>query len=765
MKGYAGAALVTALLLAGCDGKDKAHEGYYLVDKIHVEFDNSQTKPQDNLVFRDAQQREIAQKIKKQNSDNYFNFTPSMVTYYTPHKSRVKNIRNEHVQLDDIDYTIAQGKEHTLHLSSDNGMNCGFHTCRITMTLKKASGDSAKLIKRQLQQNQSEYDYQVQLQQSIAYFQHPVLDDFLGIPLSLGHDFAIKMPGDIRLIDRTPADCTRNCNLDAFPLASQANGEMSIFTYYSKSEAHGGTLYVFKGEAGELTVEKLLQKQTPVLLQTENGAIYYNEQGKLEAFYFYYDTANGHYLLGVANAATAEQIAREFTILRTMAPHYRGQKIISMADLQLSRQELEEKYQAKVSDVFDVAAVKKSIWQALDRMLIKPNRFYDPGGGMMLAPVWYSSSKSSQDIYVQLYAQSIDTLMEGNVIGLARTDKPKGKRAGNFLIYDGENFARYYFMIKVDEQLTLVLGAPEFGDEREKMFLSQVFKQLDLSTSPLAAVPAEEKKNLFKYGELSVQAGAHSNNRYFTADEGLLDNHGNLIIRQPENGDYAIFSERPPFILAPLRDKEHEDMGWSIFNEQGKPLLFTQYLRTEIVEQHLAIAGESRKQGIFDLNSQKWLLSPTYEYIDWRNSAFIATDANNKQSLIDREGRVLLSGAKYVYNTDSKNHFAVVSADGNVSLVNERGQAWFQHRGNALRYIAEINAWQITVPAATQEDERVGIISENGEMIIPATYYRCKIEGDYLQMRLPPEGGKVEYFDLNQVKDWKNHQPLQPVSR
>lgn len=757
MKGFL-SVLAAVVVLSGCDGKDNTHEGYYLFDQINVEFDNSKTKPQDNLLFRPVQQQQIAQQIKQQNSEIYFNFTSSTVEYYTPFNHQREDIINERVQLNGVSYTITQEKGHTLRLLSDKATNCGFYSCQITITLKKTSTDSPEFIKRQQQQQQRENDYQTQMRQNINYFQQPVLDDFLGIPLSLGNDFAIKMPLDMRLVDRTPTDCTRNCNLNSLPLASQDSGEMSIFTYYSRQEKHGGTLYIFNGKSSEITITEQLVKQTKVLFQTENGAIYYNTQGELEAFYFRYDTASGRYLVGVAQAATAEQIAREFTILRTMDPHYREQNIISMDDLQLSRQALEEKYQAKVSDVFDATSVQKAIWQTMELMLTKPKRFYDSDGMMMLAPVWFPSQKSHADIYVQIYANSIDSLMEGEEIGLVARDKPKGKRAGNFLIFEGQNFARYYYMIKIDEQLTLVLGAPESGgNEREKMFLSQVFKQLDLATSPLATVPAEERKNLFKYKSSSSQIDVRSDERHFTVDEGLLDNHGNLIIPQPKNGYFSIFTEQPPFILASLRNKDHQDVCWSIFNEQGKKILDTDSY-TEIIEQYLVIARKSKKEGIFDLASQQWLLLPTYQNIYWMKSAFIATDEEDRKYLIDKKGNVLISDAKYLYNTERKNHFVVVNRDGTVSLVNEQGKAWFHHRGNALRYIEEIDAWLIIVP--DEEGEKVGVIGEHGEILIPVEYDDYKITGNYLQM-LRKESST--FFTLAQIKDWKNHLPLQGV--
>ncbi len=54
--------LIIAVLLSGCDNKDKPHEGYYLTDDIQIEFDNSDVKPQDNRVVRPEQQRQMPKK-------------------------------------------------------------------------------------------------------------------------------------------------------------------------------------------------------------------------------------------------------------------------------------------------------------------------------------------------------------------------------------------------------------------------------------------------------------------------------------------------------------------------------------------------------------------------------------------------------------------------------------------------------------------------------------------------------------------------------
>lgn len=760
MKGFI-TTLAACVLLSGCDGVDKTHEGYYLVADVKVEFDNSHAKPQDNRLLFPEQQRQIAKDIKQVNTDNYFNFTPSAVTYYTPISNGTKTIENEHVQLNDVDYTITQGKEHTLQLLSDKSTDCDYHACQITLTLKKVSADSPELVKRQQEQKQSESAYLAQMRENIEYFKHLSLDDFLGTPFSLSKPFVIKMPIDMRLVDRTPRDCTRDCNLDALPLASQADGDTLIFTYYSRQERHGGTLYIFNGKPGDITLTQQLKNQTQVLSQTDNGAIYYNAQGELEAFYYHYDDASQRYLMGIANAATAKQIAHEFSVLRTMDPRYLGEKNVSMSDLQLSRQALEEKYQAKVSDVFNQAEVEKAIWQAMDLMLEKPKRFFNPGDSMMIAPIWFPSKKTKEDIYVQLYAHSVDTLVDEDKIGLASIDKQKGKREGNVVLYTGKSFVRYNYLIKINEQLTLVLGVPDSsGDLRELMFIAQVFKQLDLAKSPLAAIPDQEIKNLFKY-ESQTNYYDRSKDRYFTVDEGLIDNHGNLIIAQPENGRYKFFHEQPPFILSTLKDKEGQDVAWSVFNEQGK-LLLQAKSRIDIIEQHLAVTGDDEKKGIFDLNTLQWLLPPTFSFIRWDEGVFIADDDKNKHYLIDKKGNILIFEAKTIYHTAKKNHFAVIGDNGELRMVNEQGQPFFNHRGTSLEYIRQIDAWLIANSDANGNNEQAGIISEQGEMIIPMEFVGYRVTGNYLQMLRTDEKNRA-WFDLQQVKDWKNHQPLQEV--
>lgn len=760
MKGFI-TTLAACMLIAGCDGIDKTHEGYYLVTDVKVEFDNSHAKPQDNRLLFPQQQRQIAKDIKQVNADNYFNFTPSAVTYYTPVSNVTKSIENERVQLNDVGYTITQGKEHTLQLLSDKGTQCGYSDCQITLTLKKVSADSPELVKRQQEQKQSESAYQAQVRENIEYFKHLSLDDFLGTPFSLSKPFVIKMPIDMRLIDRTPGDCTRNCNLNALPLASQADGDTLIFTYYSRQERHGGTLYIFNGKPGDITLAERLKNQKQVLLQTDNGAIYYNAQGELEVFYYQYDDASQRYFMGIANAATGKQIAHEFAVLRTMDPRYLGQKNVSMSDLQLSRQALEEKYQAKVSDVFNQAEVEQAIWQAMDLMLEKPTRFFNPGSSMMNASVWFPSHKSKEDVHIQLYAHSIDSLIEENKIGLAALDRQKGKRVGNVVLYSGQSFVRYNYLIKINEQLTLVLGVPDSsGDLRELMFLAQVFKQLDLTKSPLAAIPDQEIKNLFKY-ESRRNYYDSSKNRYFTVDEGLIDNHGNLIIAQPENGRYKFFHEQPPFILSTLEDKEGQDVAWSVFNEQGK-LLLQAKSSVDIFEQYLAVTGDGVKKGIFDLKTLQWLLPPTFRSIRWDEDVFIAYDAKDKYYLIDKKGNILISAAKRIYHTAKKNHFAVIGENGELSMVNEQGQPFFHHRGTSLEYIPPIDAWLIGVSDADGDNTQAGIISEQGEMIIPMEYTGYRVTDHYLQMLRSDEKNRA-WFDLQQVKEWRNHRPLQEV--
>lgn len=84
-----------------------------------------------------------------------------------------------------------------------------------------------------------------------------------------------------------------------------------------------------------------------MLFQSENGAVYYNQHGAMEVFYFQYDESIQRYFIGLANVQTVEAAVQVFSILRTMDERYRGKNVVTMDDLSLSQSALEKSIRPK----------------------------------------------------------------------------------------------------------------------------------------------------------------------------------------------------------------------------------------------------------------------------------------------------------------------------------------------------------------------------------------------------------------------------------
>ncbi|MDE8757415.1 hypothetical protein PZA22_23405 [Pectobacterium polaris] len=552
-----------ALWLSGCNGEETLSEGKYLVEDVRVVFDNSK-HPEANKN-RDELQENITQSFKGIKDDIYFNLTPTQVIYTTSDGEYTREIKDNRVQINGMWHTLKIDGKNTVHFVSDKKSACAFYYCEITMVLKKTKAQSPDLLKIQQRFEERKKAYQAQLLEEKEAFNRAPMDDFPGIPFYLDEYFEIKLPFNmydklslwnsgvyIRRMERLFID--------------RENKDTQIYSYQDKQNKTDLDLFTVHAAKEDFNLASWLERQKGVLFQSENGAVYDNQQGILEAIYFQYDEAKQRYFIGLANAEDAASLAKAFAVLRTMDERYRGEQELSMRDLALSQHALEEKYGINIANEFDIADMHQLLWKAIDRSLDKPERFIK--SRMRITEVQFPSGhRFGYNVSIYASTKSLSELMID-----AKEKKPEGKQIDDSVFTYGEAASEgYEYYINAKDGITLQFKVSrDMGTPLERLMFLHVLRSLDLTRFP--AIPVQEINNLFKYESAPI-FNDYISERYFVVNEGLLDSTGVLIIPTPNDGYYK-FKESPPNILA-VKYKEavntyYGTPGVTVFDEKGK---------------------------------------------------------------------------------------------------------------------------------------------------------------------------------------------------
>ncbi len=562
MRKYLGI-IMMALWLSGCDGEERLSEGTYLVEDIRVVFDNSEHK--EASKERDDLQKNITQSLGRIKNDIYFNLTPTQVIYYTSDGEYTEEIKDNRVQINDMWHTLRITEKNTVQFVSDKKTACAFYYCEITMVLNKTKAQSLGLLKIQQRFEEHKKAYQAQLLKDKEVFNRTPMNDFPGIPFYLDEYFEIKLPFNmydklslwnsgvyIRRMERLFID--------------RENKDTQIYSYQDKQNKTDLDLFTVHAAKEDFNLASWLERQKGVLFQSENGAVYDNQQGILEAIYFQYDEAKQRYFIGLANAEDAASLAKAFAVLRTMDERYRGEQELSMRDLALSQHALEEKYGINIANEFDIADMHQLLWKAIDRSLDKPERFIK--SRMRITEVQFPSGhRFGYNVSIYASTKSLSELMID-----AKEKKPEGKQIDDSVFTYGEAASEgYEYYINAKDGITLQFKVSrDMGTPLERLMFLHVLRSLDLTRFP--AISVQEINNLFKYESAPI-FNDYISERYFVVNEGLLDSTGGLIIPTPNDGYYK-FKESPPNILA-VKYKEavntyYGTPGVTVFDEKGK---------------------------------------------------------------------------------------------------------------------------------------------------------------------------------------------------
>lgn len=758
MKRYL-AAIALALLLSGCKEDSKPSEGLYVIDDIAVAFE--QSADSENVKEQRSLQDSISRSIKALRNDIYFNYTPTQMDFYTAEGKHTAALEQGRVQINDVQHTlIVTGKE-SLRLVSDKKLACGFYDCEITLTLKKADDNNPALLKMKQQFAEIEETNKANLMRDKEAFSHLPQVDFPGQLFSLDENVTIKLPfkmaeGIKRWDSGFYVRHMGNIVID------KDQKDTLIYTYRERQSDINLDLLVVSAKKEDFDLTTWLSGSQGVLAQSERSAVYYNQFGNLETLHFQYDDVTKRYFFALANASKLAPLAELAAILRTMDADKRGE-YLSMADLALSRQSLEEKSHLKVNETLDSAKIHQAIWNEIDAILQKPQRFIAQSQSLRPVRISVPSKTFRPDMYLAISSRSIPQLM-------AEVEKahPQGKRCDDVFIYGDEGEETYHYFVNVGDGLVLHLAVPDdVGSLVERLMLLHVFRQLDVTRFP--AIPAAERRNLFKYDSTGYTQ-SNPEDRFLVIGKTLVDRNGDRVIDSPSDG-YFDYKYTPPFIIA----SKWKDVGDGnsirqpdgfVFDEKGQLLLHAASLDS-IAGQRWAIAGEGKTQGIYDLQTKKWIVKPQYDILRWYGGVFMAASASEEGSavrqyrLLASDGRVLAEGSR-IDEVEDNDRVIVIGNKNNVSLFSKKGALLFTRSGSELLYVPEIDGYGVLDHDPVSKENRVGIVSERGEIVFPVVYSGFESEGEYLEMQLP-DGQPSRFYATDAVKNWRHQQPLQEV--
>lgn len=806
MKKLMGAAAIV-LLLAGCNDEKQSEAGDYLFESVKIEFDNSDANSSER--GREAFQKRLVSVLNEDGKDIYYSITPTEIITYGFGEKESDSIADGRVKLKDVWYTIKPDGANTLRLISDKDSECVIFLCQINLTLKKVAPDSAELRARQVQNEKDIQAAQKKMDGQRDEFMHIPMPDVPGTLFTPVEGFTLKLPwrfegkvshediaeGYHQQIDRLTIEnvnrayfTERRKNLGSFLSQSDdedaedsseesaekvlesdadkpANEDSLVWLLRNEDEGFNLFLNVVQGKKEDIDLTRWLATQKAVIFRSQHGAVYYDESDHLHVIYLQYNEATQRYFVGIGDVQSIPDAANAFAILRTVDARYRGNDIVTLDELALPQAKLEARYQTTPGNLLDIADVHKEIRSSLELELEKPSRFINAGKWVHYADIEFKSRLTTRSREIELF---LDTRPIPELIADAQRQTPEGKVSGDLFIY-GDSYNLYR---DTGNGMTLIFTVPDdVGSRVERIMLLSVLRQFDMTT--LAAIPAAERKNLHKYSD-KPHGSWEQTSRFFVIYEGIIDSQGNLIVPTPEDGTLE-FEDHNPWLLVRKRSNQGEYEGRItpeafIYDGQGKLLFYTANFG-ELVDNRLVVGGDGKKQGLYDLDTRRWLVAPAWDDVKGKEGVFIATDYGPgesintrpvvRQALINTQGKVLASGKRIAF-VDDTDYLTVTGEKDLVSLIDRQGRVLFSHPGNQIDRIREIDAYAVEISQSDSRGRLLGIFSEHGETILPMKYGLVYVEGDRLALR-SPDLKSISWFSLEEVKNWRKHQPLKEV--
>lgn len=793
MKKLMGAAAI-ALLLAGCNDEKQIEPGDYLFESAQITFDNRNTVGSEQ--GRDALQKEIVSTLNETGKGVYYGVTSTEITAHGYGETFTGSVKEGRVNLQGAWHTIKPEGDNTLRLITDKDMSCGFYSCQITLTLKKVSPDSPELRARQQLYDEHSQAWQKRIAAERDEFTNIPMPDSPGTLFSPVEGFTLKLPwryqnaprqwlpeGFRRQIDRLTIEHVNEAYIaeqrkltDAFLALSdeqrlqnpvQKPGFISPMGWALRDSAQGLNLnfFVIDGKKEDIDLTRFLETQSGVIFRAQNGAVYYNNSDELQVIYLQYDEATRRYFIGLGEAKSIPIAARAFAMLRTVDARYRGKDVITLDELTLPRALQEARYQTTRDSLLDSGRIHQRMYSLLERQLEKPFRYIGEPEWVHQLEITLKLASLTREIEMILDTRSVSALMAD-----AKKQHPEGKVVGDLFI-NGDSYNLYR---DTGNGMTLIFTVPgEFGNRVERIMLLSVLREFDMAMLP--HVPAPERQNLLKYSVEYFVRGK-SSDRFFRVNEGIIDLQGDLVIATPEDG-YLSFDDHNPWLMVRKWKNQEEDTGRGrkkpevfIYNARSKLQLHVANFG-ELIDNRLVAGGDGNKQGLYDLNARRWLTPQAWDEVKSQDGFFIASDYEYiekglrgdyvRQSLLDPAGKVLATGSGIRILKEAA-RAAMTDGKGNISLIDLQGRVLFSHRGDIINWYPQINAYSVVSFPPDRGYTLLGIVSEQGETILPMQYGHLRMEDDRLKLWMPGMKTAV-WFDIEQVKNWRDNQPLKGV--
>ena len=677
MKKLMGAAAI-ALLLAGCNDETQIAAGDYLFENMQIAFDNSEASSTE--TGREEFQKRLVSVLNEEGKEIYHSVTPTEIITYGFGVKESDSIVEGRVKIQDVWYSIQPDGTDTLRLISDKDADCDISACQLTVTLKKVAADSPDLLARQQQHANALQAWEKRMADERDEFMRIPMPDVPGTLFTPVEGFTLKLPwrfqdeasqeniaeGYRLHIDRLKIEhvnqvyySERRKNVEAFfsdvdddgaKESTEEHTEKALERHADKPDDNSPLVWglrnedeglnlifnVARGKKEDIDLTRWLAAQNEVIFRSQNGAVYYDEDDILRVIYLQYNEATQHYFVGVGTAKSIAAAARSFAILRTVDARYRGNDIVTLDELTLPQAQQEARYQTTLEKLVDIADLHKDIRRNLDSWLIKPYLFLGDRDSFHTTRINIKSrSFGSRSGKIEFF---LDTRPIPELMAEAQKQNPEGKVSGDLFIY-GE---RYNYYRDTGNGMTLVFRVPEdIGNPVVRIMLLSGLRQFDMTT--LRPVPAAERKNLLKYSNKYFGPG-EPNDRFFVVYEGIIDSQGNLIVPAPEDG-WLEFEDRNPWLLVQKRGKEGKYKGritpeGFVYDAQGKLQFYTANFG-ELIDNRLVVGGDGKKQGIYDLNTRRWLATGQRIEFVKETGHLQVTDEKGNVRLIDRQGRVL----------------------------------------------------------------------------------------------------------------------------
>lgn len=474
--------VIFVVLAYGCYRYNFIESGYYITDKVNVSFYKVKSKKQKSDAKKCFFCEQYVSAVNNIMKHVYFHVTPKHVQWYYDGEENISSIVNNRVNINHVWYTTRSGFGNDIIFTSDEKSTCALFSCQMTFVLKRTDDNSPELGKLRQEYAQSLKALQVKILRESELFNNTAMPDFPGSLFSATNGFSLKLPFNVQESTKEWLGGIYRRKIEGLKIDKNDSGT-TVYDYHDRPNQIDGELIVVSGKKDDFNIHSWLAGQRGIIFNSENGAVYYDEYGEIEVIYIQFNASEQRYFIGLAHARTVVAAAKAFSFLRTMDPRYRGNNWISLSDIELSRNDLEDKYKTKTSELLNVSEIENKIQSEIDfneRVKLRFNLSQTKNdSSVVIEPfkvaVFFMLDRDFDYINIAIFSESVKKLMDN-----AKRINPQGKLYNDYFVYqkDGDGF--YYYYRSLGNGTTLRVTVPVSDDHMvERMLLLQVLRQID----------------------------------------------------------------------------------------------------------------------------------------------------------------------------------------------------------------------------------------------------------------------------------------------